>query len=831
LVFGLTALALVEIAVSRVWPRSDWLWLMLPLVGILLLMIIQTLPWGGPPPGAATLPVPAWWAVSFDPYETRFTAFRLLALMLTGALLFRYTNSPRRLRVLVLVVVGIAVLSALFALARMAGQRGEGFVLPRLPNGEKRAGQFINRNHFAFMLEMAFGLLAGIVAGRGVGREKWPLLFGAALLLWALLVMGASRGGLLAFTAQLVFVGLLFGAVARGGAWSRSWALRGTLLAALLLGVGAATIWLGGDDLAARLQQSSTELRNEQALTAEDKTNRAAIWRATWQMFKDYPVTGVGLGGYWTAIPGYHQASGRLTPRQAHNDYLEILASGGVIGFALALWFVVLLLRRARPRLNSHDPWRRAVCFGALVGLFGAAVHSLVDFGLHLAINALLFTMLCVLATVDERAGRRRGETHDAPARAWGAWAYAGAAAGVLLCAAGAWSFGWMGMSRLLSDYARVRDSRDPRQLEAAQRALRATPDDTDAHSALGLVLLAAQRKDEALRAFAEAVARRPRDYVMWLQLGRAYDIAGREKESLTPFREAARLAPFYAQPPWQLGNTLFRQGQTEEGFAALRRAAQSDPDLLPGLVDLAWGAFDGDAAQVVRVINPETPPAHLAVGRYLLKKRRPQEAAAQLRAAGPLADKERAQLVQDCMAAGTYRLAFELWLQGKPAAEGIVNAGFEDDTRSGETAFGWRWQRNEAGVTHYRDPNQPQAGQFSFRLDYKNQEDPARETLAQVVAVEPKSRYRLTFAARTAQMSTAGWPTLFVADTARGGAYIGQAEIKASDAWRTYTVEFATGEKTDGVVLYLRRQNCAGGASCAIFGSLWLDGFALRKD
>jgi hypothetical protein len=58
--------------------------------------------------------------------------------------------------------------------------------------------------------------------------------------------------------------------------------------------------------------------------------------------------------------------------------------------------------------LRSSDPFRRSACLGALVGLFGVAVHSLVDFGLHITANALIFTSLVVIATVNGRVEERR---------------------------------------------------------------------------------------------------------------------------------------------------------------------------------------------------------------------------------------------------------------------------------------------------------------------------------------------------------------------------------------------------------------------------------------
>lgn len=99
----------------------------------------------------------------------------------------------------------------------------------------------------------------------------------------------------------------------------------------------------------------------------------------------------------------YHGATGEMSLQQAHNDHLELLASGGIIGVALVAWLVAVFIKQARQRLRSQDAFRRAVCFGALVGLFGVVAHSLIDFGLHTTINALVFTSLAVIATVNGR--------------------------------------------------------------------------------------------------------------------------------------------------------------------------------------------------------------------------------------------------------------------------------------------------------------------------------------------------------------------------------------------------------------------------------------------
>ena len=125
------------------------------------------------------------------------------------------------------------------------------------------------------------------------------------------------------------------------------------------------------------------------------------IWPATWKLVKDHPVTGVGFGGYWMAITAYHNASGEMTPQEAHNDYLEFLASGGTIGVALGVWFLYFFIRTVRERLPTEDKFVRAARCGAMIGLAGVAIHSLVDFGLHIPVNAVVFVTLMVIATVD----------------------------------------------------------------------------------------------------------------------------------------------------------------------------------------------------------------------------------------------------------------------------------------------------------------------------------------------------------------------------------------------------------------------------------------------
>ncbi len=408
LVFALAALWAVEGALAGRFGLTRAHAVTLPAFALAAFALLQS------------VTLPGFGVISFDPYESRVFALRLAAVALYAGLLLRYAATERRLRALAVAVVCVGVASALFGLFRQATQREElGFFLPLLRRGEGFA-QFVSRNHFPYLAEMALGLALGLVAGRGVTRTKALLCAAAAAPVWLALVGSNSRGGLLAMLCQTLFLAVTFG-VTRAGTrdtrhaenfasrktfverLARSGASRVALAAALLVAVVVGTVWVGGDPLAERVASVSDEARTVEADAW--RVGRAGIWEDTWRLFERHTLAGVGLGGYWIAIRATHGGSGVLVPRQAHNDYLELLASAGVVGAALLLWFLFVFVRLARGRLRAGTPFTRAVALGALAGLFGVAVHSLFDFGLHVTSNAFVAAAFVALA-----AARVEGE-------------------------------------------------------------------------------------------------------------------------------------------------------------------------------------------------------------------------------------------------------------------------------------------------------------------------------------------------------------------------------------------------------------------------------------
>ncbi|HXM47342.1 MAG TPA: O-antigen ligase family protein [Pyrinomonadaceae bacterium] len=401
-VFFLALLWIVHGLIDGSW-RIGNARLLAPLIGLLMLAVVQSFTWRRMDMAGEKV----WFALSSDPFETRIFAFRIAALILVLGLIVRFTSNLKRLGILVHAIIAVAVSSALFGIARQAAQQGAGgpgLVLARLVRGLGYA-QFTNKNHFPFLMEMALGLVIGIALMQRGRLDRLLLYLSVGVLICAAVALSRSRGGLLAITVQIILAGLLFinfKMLATGSratvrwwvGWARSIIVTTVIAGALLVFIAAGVAWLGGDQLSSGIETATSEMSAADPTEAHIGSRRRDIWRATWSMLKAHPIAGAGLGAFWAEVPVFHQASGALTPQQAHNDYLELLASGGILGAALFIWFAVALIREVRRSVRTGEGFQRAVSLGAIIGLVGVAVHSIVDFGLHITINALVFVVL-----------------------------------------------------------------------------------------------------------------------------------------------------------------------------------------------------------------------------------------------------------------------------------------------------------------------------------------------------------------------------------------------------------------------------------------------------
>jgi O-antigen ligase/tetratricopeptide (TPR) repeat protein len=846
-IFSLAVLWALEGALGGSWFEGPYE-LLVPLLALAAYMLLQTVPvpWAAAAAGVATSE-----ALSADPHATRLVFVYLLALLVAAWLLHKYSSSSRRARALAYTVICVGVASAIFGMLKQTtGRNVLEALLPRL-GGAAGYAQFINRNHFAFLMEMGLGLALGIAVGQRDRRELVPAYMAPALPMAAALVLSNSRGGVLTLLCQILFLALCAGATSlrsvrgaderypRERASKQQYALRAALVAGLLLAAVVGIVWVGGDPLADRVQTASGDFGVGSGDTSGAR--RLQIWRASVRLVEDSPLVGAGFGAYPVAVTRHHEASGRVAVRQAHNDYLELLASGGLVGAGLVAWFFALLVKRARSALRTPDHFRRGVCLGALTGLVGVAVHSVFDFGLHVGVNALCAVVLIVLATptADTGGGKReRGSPVARPARRTAVTSVALLCVAVILWA-GVWAFR-AAVARTFADYALssgrvINESGSAESLMLpADEAVKYSPGDPAGHFARAVILAYMGHAGESSEAARAALALRPRDFAIWLRYGQSLEEAGDAARAELAFREAVRLAPHYARPAWQLGNMLLRAGGRDEAFIALRRAAASDPALYPIFMQTLWHATGKEAASFARAARPETPEQTLAVVRFLVKSGAAADGLKALRESGAqLTHEARRSLVEDLINAEGFADAYEVWYEGRGGkpADALADGGFEGEIRTDEEGFGWRFARDARGLTFSLDSDSPREGERSLKVEYTGASDPSARVVSQLIPAEPSARYRLTFSARTKELVMGGPPYVCIVSAAKSGETLAAAQPlpAGTTEWRDISLEF-NAPASGAVRVVLARQPCTS-SPCPAFGSVWLDAFELSGD
>jgi len=386
-----------------------------PLIGLCIIGFVQLLPLGG---GRATDALAnASRSLSLDPYSTRMALVQVLSLLIYFAATLAFTDSPRRLLLLVRTITIFGFLLAIFGLIQSFVSPTKIYGLRELSGVSTPFGPFINRHHFAGYMEMTLALPLGLLFSGATESDKRPLYIFAVVIMGIALILTNSRGGIISLFALICFLAGVAGIGARATRGEkdlnetegrqrrvRAAMIRAAVGLALFIGLLGGVVLVGGESVLSRFVGT---------INANDPTNgRTHFWSVALEVIRHHPITGTGLGAFGMAYTQFDSSSGALLRlEQVHNDYLQVLADTGVIGAALGLFFIVTLFRMGFARRESEDVFRSGVATGALAGCFAVLVHSFFDFTLHTTSNALLFLVMAALATLNGRVEQQSRRT------------------------------------------------------------------------------------------------------------------------------------------------------------------------------------------------------------------------------------------------------------------------------------------------------------------------------------------------------------------------------------------------------------------------------------
>jgi len=322
---------------------------------------------------------PCWRPFSVSPRASREAALNwasAAALLVVGGWLGRHRMS-RRLAGGALLAGG--VFQMLYGVPRWRGNTDAiwGAVVA---GGDRLRGTFINPNHLASFLGLVLPVLLAWVwwaSRRAADQELWErklLLVAPPALGWLLvfvaLAFTGSRGGLAAALATLIAQAVLLATRKRRSK------LAPLLAVVPALALGTVAIVGLEQGLGRWLATSPHQLA---------WNTRTEVFAATVDLWRMAPVFGTGLGTFRDAFPLVEPAFSGIAFTHAHNDYLELLATTGIVGvLALLLGAGALATRIFRIfRVGSRREDRAAALAGMGI-LVALAVHAVVEFGLSI---------------------------------------------------------------------------------------------------------------------------------------------------------------------------------------------------------------------------------------------------------------------------------------------------------------------------------------------------------------------------------------------------------------------------------------------------------------
>jgi len=334
--------------------------------------------------------------LSFVPFVTQINFFKWLTLIGLFAVLFYWKpfgNSVTLRRQLIVAIFVVGVWESLYGMFEFFSGHGQILNLEGEGLVTSVTGTFINRNYFAGYLLMVIPLSIGYLFSREATRRdrfmgwrnrlasldgKTLLLGFGAIVMIVGLIFSASRMGISSLLLSFTLLSILFRDPRRERKFSRTSVLIFSL--ALLW-----AIWIGLDAVISRFFTST-----------DDFGFRWAMWVSTFQILKDFPLFGSGLGTFTYIFPMYRSLHIQGLATHAENDLLQLGAEAGLIGMGLLLIVFFYLFWRIVSGLRSlsHSEPERYIAIGGLVGILALMLHSLVERNIQIPSNAFLYTIL-----------------------------------------------------------------------------------------------------------------------------------------------------------------------------------------------------------------------------------------------------------------------------------------------------------------------------------------------------------------------------------------------------------------------------------------------------
>lgn len=312
-------------------------------------------------------------------------------------LIVQLLRRTRQIKRLAFVFTTYAVAVAFFALLQGLSATGKLYWLRQPSIGGWIYGPYVNHNHYAGLMEMLLPIALAVALSHYSSTAQKISASLAAMLIAITIFLSGSRGGMVAFAAQVTILSVVILRHKRNRAVF--------LVAILALLAVALAVWMIDSTSVSRLASIAAETHGE--ISGGTRVN---IDRDTLRMFIHRPLLGWGLGTFAEVYPQFRSFYTDFLINEAHNDYLQFLAEMGLPGLLVMVWFIAAIYRNAWRKLEGWPSnINGSVTLASTLAVTGILVHSFVDFNLQIPANAAFFYSLSVIAAMEPRFGLSRG--------------------------------------------------------------------------------------------------------------------------------------------------------------------------------------------------------------------------------------------------------------------------------------------------------------------------------------------------------------------------------------------------------------------------------------
>lgn len=298
-------------------------------------------------------------------YNSFYSLFRLIACVGIFYLIVNNYDYLMMLRTLNIVIY-VGIILSIYGLLQYYN------ILPH-PWWDKKyflSSTYVNHSHFAGFLELVIPVTIGVMLQRNKNIFKKIFLFIGLLIMLSAFIFTQSRGAWISFIITLPIMYIVF--LKRKMINKKTFLISCTVLILIICFLSI---------------YSPLVRKRVDTFRTEDNSfqTRIKIWQGTYNMIKDKPITGVGIGNFSWRFPQERPKGLNYKAYFAHSDYLQLAAEMGIPAFIIIVWLLSIVVYKGLTNNNYPE------IIGCTTGVLCLSLHGSIDFNFHIPANMLLF--------------------------------------------------------------------------------------------------------------------------------------------------------------------------------------------------------------------------------------------------------------------------------------------------------------------------------------------------------------------------------------------------------------------------------------------------------